>query len=662
LEETAMSAIRRVMLVSGLLVPALGGGVSAAEKGLSGDALPPGAVARLGTARLRDSSVLQAIAYSPDGKTLIAASKAIRMWDAADGRLTRELRKDPHYPYRSLAVSPDGRTLAFPGWLNTVNVLDVASGDVVHSLSGHKHYSECAAFSTDGKVLATGGRDGTIRIWDLATGKELRTLDNPGTTTYLTYPPGGKTLVSTSWNERGKGECLLWDLEKGNVLRRWEDVGKPTVLSPDGKILVTGTADYQLRLWDVDTGKELAQFELPREKHAGRITPAEGARCATFSPDGKLLAAGDHTNRVHVWEVGTRKELYSSPPFKNWVTCLAFSPDSKKLAVGNWLRILLWEATTGKDLLPLGGHANQVGHVAFAPDGKTVMTQAEGALILWDPRTGRERQRWSDKTFVAFAPGGDTLLKEQDTLVQWQPATGKTLRTFQAYERPYPAYSSEVRVVFSRDGKTMVSGAQDRTIRLWDFETGKELWRAKRTNKDRRFPADIGSHWPLGFTHDDKAVISIGHDTVIRFWDVKTGKELRWFRTDADEVALSPDGRFLVGIGEHVADPAGKSETRGSAPPRMWDLTKGEPKPTELHPKAARAVTFSPDGSVVALALGSEIVLVERASGKELRRLKGHTDHVLDLAFSPDGRLLVSGSYDLTALVWDVADLNRAER
>ena len=79
-----------------------------------------------------------------------------------------------------------------------------------------------------------------------------------------------------------------------------------------------------------------------------------------------------------------------------------------------------------------------------------------------------------------------------------------------------------------------------------------------------------------------------------------------------------------------------------------------DPQPTKFYPNDARAAAFSPDSRVAALALGADIVLVECPSGKVIRHLKGHEDHILNLAFSPDGRLLVSGSYDRTALVWGV--------
>src|SRR5262249_24446201 len=153
----------------------------------------------------------------------------------------------------------------------------------------------------------------------------------------------GKALASCS-----EIQAHVWDVVAGKELRRWEDARRRMPLSPDGKILALGGSDkaldrietdFQIHLWEVDTGKEMRR--LPVRGEEGAI-PLEAARCAAFSPDGKLLAVGDVTNVVHVWEVASGRELYRSAPFRNWVTCLAFSPDGKTLAVGAWLQILLW--------------------------------------------------------------------------------------------------------------------------------------------------------------------------------------------------------------------------------------------------------------------------------------------------------------------------------
>src|SRR5439155_18943833 len=129
------------------------------------------------------------------------------------------------------------------------------------------------------------------------------------------------------------------------------------------------------------------------------------------------------------------KELYCSPPFPNWVTCLTFSPDGKTLAVGAWQRILLWDATIGKDLLRHGGHTTQVGRVAFAPDGKTVATRAEKEIILWDAATGRERHRFSGQgKLLGFSPVGNLLLGTKGSIIERQIDQNMPFRTFKVYD------------------------------------------------------------------------------------------------------------------------------------------------------------------------------------------------------------------------------------
>jgi WD40 repeat protein len=616
---------------------------------VNGNPLPPGAIARLGGERLAHTSG-GAVAFSSDGKTLVGDGDPLQFWDAATGR--RAAGIEPGATVRGLTeVAPDLSSAADRGG-STIVLRDPLSRKKLHSLKGPSVIADCVAYSPDGKTLAVGWRKKVVQFCDVATGKEVSTLELPGDPQYLAYLPDGKALLSATRRDKER-ECTLWDLESGKPLRTWKGWHGPVVLSPDGKRLLTGGENGRLHVWDVGTGEELRSFATHHHEHIGQHDAAR--RSAVFSADGKLLAAAAVTDRVHVWDLKTGEELHCSLPFLYRVRSLAFSPDGKTLAVGTEDRVRLVDAATGKDRLPPAAHANPVYGGWVSPDGETVVTRSKEGSYRWDAATGKELDRWPDKRFRGFTPDGDHLWQEGGQVVQTNAGTGKEVRRLKVYERKVQDEFDGISVCYSRDGKTVATGSDDRTVRLWDAATGELVWKAKRANKDRRFPADLGSHHPLGFTHDGKGVVTYAHDAVVRVYDAKSGEELRWFRIDARDAYLSPDGKHLIATDKHEAAPNGTSEGYESSPMRLWDMTKDEPEAIEFHPsERVNKVAISPDSKRVALAIDSDVVLVDLATRKELRRLTGHSGRVWGLTFSPDGKRLVSGSDDRTALVWDV--------
>jgi hypothetical protein len=250
----------------------------------------------------------------------------------------------------------------------------------------------------------------------------------------------------------------------------------------------------------------------------------------------------------------------------------------------------------------------------------------------WEVRQIQDAQ--NEVFFVAFSPDGKTVLSgsRDKTLKLWDVETGRKLRTFVGHGDWVNG------VAFSPDGKTGLSGSDDRALKLWDVVTGKEL---------RSFPGHTGVVTGVAFSPDGETVLSGSSDKTVKLWDVKTGQQLHTFAGHSGwiwAVAFSPDGKTVLSGSEDKTL-------------RLWDVKTGQGVQTfSGHSKGVTAVAFSPDGKTVLSGSHDRTVrLWEVATGKQLHSFFGHGAIVNSVAFSPDGKLAVSGSRDKTLKLWDVA-------
>ncbi len=203
-------------------------------------------------------------------------------------------------------------------------------------------------------------------------------------------------------------------------------------------------------------------------------------------------------------------------------------------------------------------------------------------------------------------------------------------------------------VAFSPDGKLVLTGSVDKTARLWEASSGREL---------RRLQGHTSSVESVAFSPDGKLVLTGSHDNTARLWEVSSGRELRRLQGHTlcvESVAFSPDGKLvLTGSRDNTA--------------RLWEVSSGrELRRLRDWPPGMHSVAFSPDGKLVLTgSVDYTASLWEAGSGRELRRLQGHTGWVHGVAFSPDGKLMLTGSADNTARLWEVSsgrELRRLDR
>jgi WD40 repeat protein len=440
--------------------------------------------------------------------------------------------------------------------------------------------------------------------------------------------PDSKVLASGSDDKTIK----LWDIATGAQLRSLEGHTSAVfsvAFSPDGKTLASSSDDKTIRLWNVATGAQLRALE----GHTHDV------RSVAFSPDGKTLASGSDDKTIKLWDVATGMQLRSLDGHSDRIFSVAFSPDGKTLASSSDDKtIRLWDVATGTQLRALEAHTSLVRSVAFSPDGKTLASSDDETIRLWDVATGTQLRALEGHTFivnsVAFSPDGKTLASGGDTKIKlWDIATSAQLRSLEGHT----SYVSSV--AFSPDGKTLASGSADNRIKLWNVATGIQLHSLERHTDTVE---------SVAFSPDGKTLAS-GVGTKIKLWDVTTGTQLRSLEGHAyivNSVAFSPDGKTLA---------SGGGDLKASV--KLWDVATGaQLHSLKGHTSVVESVAFSPDGKT--LASGSDdktIRLWDVATGMQLRSLEAHTSVVESVAFSPDGKTLASGSADKTIKLWDVA-------
>jgi len=385
-------------------------------------------------------------------------------------------------------------------------------------------------------------------------------------------------------------------------------------------------------------------------RNAGSSTMNWTATADSFwlrvSPDRGSLAGGLSTEvRVSVSLTGLAAGTYTGR-----VTVTAPGAQGSPVSASVALELNPRPTPTFPLLRTLQGHAGWVTSVSFNSDGQLLASGSNDSTIkLWDVATGREIRTlhfpsvWS----VAFSPDGHLLASASfnNAIGIWDVASGnEVLRILSAHAAQI--YS----VAFSPDGKLLASGSHDKTIKLWNVATGSLI---------RTLFGHSDTIYSVAFSPDGRLLASLSWDTLIKLWDVATGREIRTLAGYSEggySVAFSPDGRLLASTSCRYRQPSRPCE-QGEI--KLWDVATGrEVRLLQGHTSWVESVAFSPDGKVLASgSMDMTIKLWEIGKGSLLGTLQGHTETVYEVDFSPDGRLLVSGSADRTIKLWDVSDL-----
>lgn len=486
-----------------------------------------------------------ALAFSPDGTRLVSGGGnwdevtpgEVRVWDTSNWKLLHEASAHLDLVFAA-AVSADSKTFATGSKDGSITLWDLSTfapgltvrgGGTVRGLT----------FAKDGRLFSCGSNH-KLQWWDVKAGKSLGTgTVRGGEVERMAPTPDGKHLVLAIKVAGTQYVPALWDVEKNDLVRefagRHESQINAVAVSPDGKTVVTGGGVYaptaifrpgpvgpyvanttfardgsfvttqvptcELKCWDLETGRPLA--ELPGTKF--------WAETAVFTADGSGLLTGggvvDQPGELRVWETAALRPaavVKASGP----LTCGLFSPDGTHFITGSTNGgVTLWtvaDALDGKEAgKALGQHAGMVRGVAWSRDGKRLASAGEdGVVRVWAA-----------------------------------PFDGKPL-AIPAHDRP--VYG----IAFSPDGTRVATAAGDYKnrkageVRVWDTTAGTEVY---------RLPDAAESVWAVAFAGGDQLVTAQGGPAAVKVWDVKSRKELKALTAAqaARGLGLSPDGQWL---------------------------------------------------------------------------------------------------------------------
>jgi WD40 repeat protein len=491
------------------------------------------------------------------------------------------------------------------------------------TLSGHLNEVTSCCFSPDDKKIVSASQDGTVKIWNSINGDEITTLKgNIGGITVCAISSTGKYIICGSDNSLLK----IWDEEAGKelfILKGHQGRITSCAFSYNEKYIISGSSDHTLKIWDSKTGNEL--FTLKGH--------SDSVNFCTFSDNDQLIISGSTDCTLKIWDSKSGKELKSIKligqtikvsGYKDSVNSWGLFYNGRFIALGSEdSNLRIFDILNGEEIVTIykDFHPSSIKDCSISPDDLRIATAGgfhPNILMLWTLKNKLNENDVRSRNI------------DMERFVSYSPLRGH--------------YGAVICCSFSHDGRRIVSGSSDNTLRIW--ELGNII-------KIKIFGGHDGCIYAISISPDGNAVISAG-DHHIKLWDLKNSALNHVVLHDLFGIlscSFSPDGsRIVWGDFENIS--------------RLWNVTEKDfitlwkgrgPLSSSLiyNNNDIPLCNFSPDGSRIIGRFEEHILkLFDAMNCEEILTLDGH-DSVSSCVFSPDATMILSGSCDATLQLWD---------